>query len=106
MLVPHGGTSGQEGESGQGMSGRASKNHQAKEETMSLNRKAIVLAVGAALAAPAAYAQTSDKWEFYGKFYPELTHASGDGATAQGTTGLSTLVATPNGTGAIINRWE
>jgi len=33
---------------------------------MSLNRKAMALAVGAALAAPGAYAQTSDKWEIYG----------------------------------------
>src|SRR6266704_4851557 len=87
------------------MSGRVLKNHQAKEETMSLNRKAMVLAVGAALAAPSAYSQTSDKWEIYGKFYPELTHASGEGATAAGTT-VSTLQAAPNGNGAITNRWE
>ena len=72
---------------------------------MSLNRKAMVLAVGAALAAPSAYSQTSDKWEIYGKFYPELTHASGEGATAAGTT-VSTLQAAPNGNGAITNRWE
>ncbi len=51
-----------------------------------MNRKAMVLAVGAALAAPSAYSQTSDKWEIYGKFYPELTHASGTGASAAGTT--------------------
>jgi len=87
------------------MSGRVLKNHQAKEETMSLNRKAMVLAVGAALAAPSAYSQTSDKWEIYGKFYPELTHASGEGATAAGST-VSTLQAAPNGNGAITNRWE
>src|SRR5258706_10885596 len=75
--------------------GRALKNYQAKEETMSLNRKAMVLAVGAALAAPSAYAQIKSPagtdWEFYGKFYPEETHLHGDGATAPGTTGLSTL---------------
>src|SRR5438552_16793199 len=87
------------------MSGRVLKNHQAKEETMSLNRKAMVLAVGAALAAPSAYSQTSDKWEIYGKFYPELTHSSGEGATAAGTT-MSTLQTAPTGSGAITNRWE
>src|SRR6266702_4107603 len=87
------------------MSGRVLKNHQAKEETMSLNRKAMVLAVGAALAAPSAYSQTSDKWEIYGKFYPELTHASGTGASDASTT-VSTLAATPAGASGLINRWE
>jgi predicted porin len=73
---------------------------------MSLNRKAMVLAVGAALAAPSAYSQTGgDKWEIYGKFYPELTHASGEGATAAGTT-VSTLTVAPTGAGGIVNRWE
>src|SRR6266498_1738110 len=72
---------------------------------MNLNRKAMVLAVGAALAAPSAYSQTSDKWEFYGKFYPELTHASGEGATAAGTT-VSTLTATAAGASGLVSRWE
>jgi len=76
---------------------------------MNLNRKAMVLAVGAALAAPCAYAQVKSPagsdWEFYGKFYPEETHLHGDGATAPGTTGLSTLVGTL-GTNQIIPRWE
>src|SRR5712692_5030559 len=76
---------------------------------MNLNRKAMVLAVGAALAAPGAYAQITSKaassWECYGKFYPELTHMHGDGATAPGTTGLSTLVQS-RGANAIIPRWE
>jgi len=76
---------------------------------MSLNRKAMVLAVGAALAAPGAYAQIKSPagtdWEFYGKFYPEETHLHGDGATAPGTTGLSTLTGTLGGN-AIIPRWE
>ncbi len=75
---------------------------------MSLNRKAMVLAVGAALA-PCAYAQVTSpagsQWEFYGKFYPELTHMHGEGATAPGTTDLSTLVGTLGGN-AIIPRWE
>src|SRR6266705_222883 len=76
---------------------------------MSLNRKAMVLAVGAALAAPGAYAQikspAGSDWEFYGKFYPEETHLHGDGATAPGTTGLSTLTGSLGGN-AIISRWE
>ena len=75
---------------------------------MSLNRKAIVVAVGAALAAPCAYAQTAgtgDKWEIYGKFYPELTHTSGAGATPT-TESVSTLAAPAQGQGAIIQRGE
>ncbi len=76
---------------------------------MKLNRKAMVLAVGAALAAPGAYAQVKSPagtdWEFYGKFYPELTHMHGDGATAPSATGLSTLVGALGGN-AIIPRWE
>jgi predicted porin len=69
---------------------------------MNFNTKAMVLAAGAALAAPGAHAQITSKagssWEFYGKFYPELAHASGDNATPAGTTGLSTLITGP-GTG-------
>ena len=76
---------------------------------MSLNRKAMVMAVGAALAAPGAYAQVKSPagtdWEFYGKFYPEETHSHGDGATAPGTPGLSTLTGTLGGN-LIIPRWE
>src|SRR5438034_11708688 len=53
---------------------------------MNFNRKAMVLAVGAALAAPAAYAQVTSKagseWEFYGKFWPEYAHISGDSRRA------------------------
>src|SRR5258708_21038268 len=90
------------------MSGRALKSHQAKEDTMRLNRKAMVLAVGAALAAPGAYAQIKSPagtdWEFYGKFYPELTHARGEGATAPGTTG-STFAGKLGGN-AFESRWE
>ena len=84
---------------------------------MSLNRKAMVLAVGAALAAPCAHAQIKSPagtdWEFYGKFYPELAHTSSSGATAPGTTGLFTFVnalgATPIAPGnpnAIVSKWE
>src|SRR6266853_4045223 len=96
---------GQRAKTGREMSGRTLKNHQAKEETMSLNRKAMVLAVGAALAAPAAYSQTSDKWEIYGKFYPEMTHSSSEGTTAAGA-GVSTLSIPATGTSGIASRWE
>ena len=65
---------------------------------MRLNRKAMVLAVGAALAAPGAYAQIKSPagtdWEFYGKFYPEYARVNGENPTANGTTGLSTLLIT------------
>src|SRR5437667_9812565 len=101
---------GQSAKADEKMSGRALKNHQAKEETMSLNRKAMVLAVGAALAAPGAYAQVTSpagtNWEFYGKFYPEMTHAHGEGATG-GTTSSSTIGQKPAaGASAVIPRWE
>src|SRR6267378_2546244 len=65
---------------------------------MSLNRKAIVMAVGAELASPAAYAQVTSKagsdWEFYGKFWPEVARVNGENPTPNGTTGLSTLLIT------------
>jgi len=74
-----------------------------------MHRKAMVLAVGAALAAPSAYAQLKSKagsdWEFYGKFYPELTTTSGGGATSVGES-VATLARAPSGAGAIVHRWE
>src|SRR5213593_3007149 len=85
---------GQSAKADEKMSGRALKNHQAKEETMSLNRKAMALAVGAALAAPGAYAQikspAGSDWEFYGKFWPEFAHINGTGQTTSAV-GLATL---------------
>jgi predicted porin len=75
---------------------------------MKINRKVMAFAVGAALA-PCAHAQVKSPagtdWEFYGKFYPELTYAKGDGATAAGTT-VSTIAGTPTGANAIVHRWE
>src|SRR5712691_810282 len=77
---------------------------------MSLNRKAMALAVGAALA-PCAYAQVTSpagtNWEFYGKFYPEMTHSHGEGATdpSQPVSDQSTLVK-PKAGNAVIPRWE
>jgi predicted porin len=74
---------------------------------MKINRKVMAFAVGAALA-PCAHAQVNSpagtNWEFYGKFYPELTYAKGDGATAPGTT-VSTLAGTL-GSNQIVHRWE
>src|SRR5712691_10409887 len=75
---------------------------------MNIKRKMTALAVGAALA-PCAYAQITSPagtaWEFYGKFYPEMTHAHGDGATV-GAASDSTIVAKPAGVNAVIPRWE
>jgi predicted porin len=74
-----------------------------------MNRKAMALAVGAALAAPSALAQVTapagSSWELYGKFYPEMTTASGSGATPAGQS-VATLSAAPTGNGGIIHRWE
>ncbi len=76
---------------------------------MNIKRKVTALAVGAALA-PCAYAQVTSpagtNWEFYGKFYPEMTHAHGDGATG-GKTSDSTIGQSPKqGVNAVIPRWE
>jgi len=64
-------------------------------------KKMIVAAVAGALgagAAGAAFAQTTvGNVEIYGRLYPEITVLSGSGATAAGTTGLSTLARTPTG---------
>jgi general bacterial porin, GBP family len=74
-----------------------------------MNRKAMVMAVGAALAAPSALAQykspAGSDWELYGKFYPEWTLTTGGGATPAGDP-VSTLARTALGTGAIITRPE
>jgi len=76
---------------------------------MNLNRKAMVLAVGAALAAPCAHAQIKSKagsdWEFYGKFWPQWTHQSGDGASPNGTP-RSSFTGSLDGTNAVVSRWE
>src|SRR5712691_590050 len=75
---------------------------------MNIKRKMTALAVGAALA-PCAYAQITSPagtaWEFYGKFYPEMTHAHGDGATV-GAASDSTIGQSPKSVNAVIPRWE
>jgi len=77
------------------------------EETMKMNRKAMVLAVGAALAAPCAHAQlkspAGSDWEFYGKVYPEALHISSSGAT-QGA--APATIANASGPNAMVNRNE
>jgi predicted porin len=78
---------------------------------MNLNRKAIVLAVGAALAAPGAYAQVTSPagsaWEFYGKFYPEMARIAGNSPTPAAGTSISTLSSITNqGRTNLVNRTE
>src|SRR3977135_78536 len=91
------------------MSGRALRRLSSEGGEMSLNRKAMVLAVGAALAAPGAYAQVKSPagsdWEFYGKFYPEIAQIKGDSPSAVGTS-VSTLSAAATGTSNLVNRSE
>ncbi len=67
-----------------------------------MQKKAIVLAVGALTAAPGVMAQAI---ELYGKAYPELVSISGSGASRTGTF-VSTISGTPNGTNAIVRRNE
>jgi predicted porin len=67
------------------------------------------LAVSAALAAPSALAQikspAGSDWEFYGKFYPEVAHSAGNGATAPGTAGLASFT-NALGNNAVIHKGE
>jgi predicted porin len=79
------------------------------------NKKALVLAVGAALAMQCAFAQKSggkDKEadpdsivELYGKVYPEIVRQKGKDATPAGTP-VATFAAAPTGTSSIISRNE
>jgi predicted porin len=79
------------------------------------NKKLLVLAIGAAFAAPCAFAQKGggkdDKSDpdsvvvLYGKIYPEIVRASGSGATEVGRT-VATLADAPTGSTSIIRRNE
>ena len=73
-----------------------------------MKRKALALAVGLALA-PCANAQLKSPagtdWEFYGKFYPELNHVSGESPTPAGTA-VATLSPAPTGASALVHRME
>jgi predicted porin len=81
-----------------------------------MQKKALILAVSAALVIPAAMAQKKggDKGEkadpdsvveLYGKVYPELVFPSSSGATSAGTT-LCTICGSAAGDNAIIKRTE
>ena len=84
------------------------------------NKKALILAVGAALAMPCAFAQKGggkDKGgdpdslvELYGKAYPEIVREKGKGATEVTCTAangcLATFAAAASGSNAIITRNE
>lgn len=76
-----------------------------------MNKKALVLAIGAAITAGGAFAQRSGGAEpdsvvvLYGKVYPELIWPSGSGATPAGAT-TCTICGTPTGTGSIVKRTE
>lgn len=67
-----------------------------------MQKKTIVLALGATLAAPGVMAQAI---ELYGKAYPELVSIRSSGASATGTF-VSTIAGTPSGTNAIVSRNE
>lgn len=67
-----------------------------------MQKKTIVLAIGAMIAAPGAMAQAI---ELYGKAYPELVSVSGSGASRTGTF-VSNLSATPGGANGIVRRTE
>jgi predicted porin len=80
-----------------------------------MQKKALVLAVGAAFLVPCAYAQKGggkDKGsepdsviELYGKVYPELVFPSSSGATAAGTT-TCTICEPAAGSNAVVRRTE
>src|SRR2546423_4339930 len=82
------------------------------------NKKLLVMAIGAALAIPCAYAQKGSGKkdagpepdsvvELYGKAYPEwIIPRSGNGPTAAGTTVSTITNGSPTGERGIINRNE
>src|SRR3954463_12598004 len=79
------------------------------------NKKALVLAVSAALMIPLAShaakgggekeADPDSVVEMYGKLYPEIVRQNGSGATQAGST-VATYAAAPTGAEAIITRNE
>ena len=74
-------------------------------------KKMLVLAIGAVLAVPDAFAQRAKEEDadsvvvLYGKVYPEIVRARGSGATAAGTT-VATFAGVPSGGTGIIGRNE
>jgi len=75
------------------------------------NKKALVVALGAALAIQGVWAQKKDKpepdsvVELYGKVYPELVFPSSSGATSESTT-TCTICTPAAGENAIVKRTE
>src|SRR5258706_9935817 len=80
-----------------------------------MNKKALVVAIGAALAIQGAFAQKKpsggggseddSQVVLYGKIYPEFVFPSGSGATAAGTATCS-ICGTATGNNSIIKRTE
>jgi len=83
-----------------------------------MQKKALVLALGAAMAMSTAYAQKGggggdeDSWDgpdsvvtMYGKAYPEINYPKGSGATAAGTA-VCSICGPATGTNSIISREE
>ena len=76
-----------------------------------MEKKSLVLAVGAALLVTGAFAQDRKKpdpdsvVELYGKIYPELVYPRGSGATGDGTA-LCTICGTAEGENSVIRRTE
>ena len=76
-----------------------------------MQKKALVMAVGAALVMTGAFGQKKDKpeadsvVELYGKVYPELVFPSGSGATSTGTA-VCTFCAPAEGANSIVKRTE
>ena len=75
-----------------------------------MNKKALVLAIGAAVAIPCAHAQraASDPDSvvvLYGKVYPEIVRQKGKGATPAGTP-VATFASAPDGVNEILTRNE
>ena len=73
-------------------------------------KKVLVLAIGAVLAIPSAYAQRSSEDAdsvvvLYGKVYPEIVRPRSSGATAAGTV-VATFAEAPEGRNNIISRNE
>jgi len=79
-----------------------------------MQKKALLLALGAALTVGTAYAQKGEGagWDgpdsavsMYGRIYPEVNYPKGDGATAVGTA-VCTFCAAPTGNNNIISKYE
>jgi predicted porin len=77
-----------------------------------MQKKVLVLALGAVLASSAAYAK-DDGWDgpnsvvsMYGRAYPEIVVPSGTGATSAGTQIATITNGTPSGESGIIRRTE